>query len=67
MLLDLMPGRRISVKKKRLTDSWLSVIGQRHPSCLELIQCRGDAVTPAGVRELFRQCADTLQVPLTEM
>ena len=55
-------GRRIVVKKKRLTDSWLSVIGQRQPSSLELVQCRGDAVTPTGLRELFRQCADSLQV-----
>jgi len=55
-------GRRIVVRKKRLSDSWLCEIGRRQPSSLELIQCRGDAVTPTGVRELFRQCADSLQV-----
>jgi len=60
----IAPGRRISVKKKRLNDEWLAVIGRRQPSSLELIQCRGNAVTPAGLRELFRQCASSLQVYL---
>jgi len=55
-------GRRIVVKNKQLTDDWLTVIGRRQPSSLELIKCRGDAVTPTGLRELFRQCADSLRV-----
>jgi len=55
-------GQRIVVKKKRLTDAWLCEIGRRQPTSLELVQCRGEAVTPTGLRELFRQCADSLQV-----
>jgi len=55
-------GRRITVKKRRVTDSWLIEIGRRQPASLELVQCHGDAVTPTGLRELFRQCVDSLQV-----
>lgn len=43
-------------------DDWLIQIGLRCPVSLSLIQCRGDAVTANGLRELFRECADSLKV-----
>ena len=56
-------GKHIVLRKKqRVSDSWLSEIGKHAPQKLSLIQCQGEKVTANGLRELFRQCADSLQV-----
>jgi hypothetical protein len=60
----LTTGKRIVVRKRSLNDSALNRIGQHQPISLEFYQCRGDVVTPDGIRDLFRQCSDTLQVSL---
>ena len=45
-----------------VTDAGLAEIGHKQPRSLSLLQCQGRAVTNNGLRELFRQCADSLQV-----
>ncbi|XP_069132056.1 uncharacterized protein [Argopecten irradians] len=52
----------ITVKKKHhLTDESLAQIGKRHPASLAFIQCHGDNITARGLRDLFRECADSLK------
>ena len=56
-------GRNIVLRKSNaVNDDWLINIGRREPNRLSLIQCHGDHVTPHGMRELFRQCSESLQV-----
>ena len=45
-----------------MTDQSLSEIGKRRPQSLSLIQCHGNKVSAQGLRELFRHCAESLQV-----
>ncbi|OWF51484.1 uncharacterized protein LOC110449096 [Mizuhopecten yessoensis] len=52
----------ITVKKKHhLTDDSLGQIGKRHPVSLAFIQCHGDSITTRGLRDLFRECGDSLK------
>ena len=60
----LPTGKRIVVRKRNLNDACLNRIGQHQPVSIELIHCRGDGSSPDGVRDLFRQCTDSLQVRL---
>ena len=62
VVVESPAGRHISLKKKTLTDNWLAQIGRHQPASLTFIQCRGDQVTASGLRELFRQCAESLEV-----
>lgn len=47
-----------------MDDETLANIGHRHPVSLALIQCHGDNITAKGLRELFRECCETLRVRL---
>ncbi|XP_033751788.1 uncharacterized protein LOC117335722 isoform X2 [Pecten maximus] len=52
----------ITLKKKHhLSDESLAEIGKRHPASLAFIQCHGDNITARGLRDLFRECADSLR------
>ena len=55
-------GRTIGLHKRQVTDFWLTQIGERHPVSLSITQCHGNIVTENGLRNLFRSCADSLQV-----
>ena len=56
-------GKVIVVKKNNnITDEWLHIIGQRRPVSLTISQCRSDKVTAKGLRDLFRNCCDSLEV-----
>lgn len=58
-----LPGQSVTLEKKScLTDSSLASIGKRRPASLTMSYCRGEAVTPQGLRTLFRQCGDALEV-----
>ncbi|CAC5389876.1 unnamed protein product [Mytilus coruscus] len=60
--LDETLWRYITVKKKHdMDDETLADIGHRHPVSLALIQCHGDNITAKGLRELFRECCETLR------
>lgn len=61
--LAIFTGRHICLKKRHdLYDDWLVEIGKKKPLSLILEHCHGDHVTANGLRELFRDCADSLQV-----
>ena len=49
-------------KKHDMDDESLVQIGHRHPVSLALIQCHGDNITAKGLREMFRECSETLRV-----
>ena len=58
-------GRTIQLRNSSsVCDSWLSEMGKHRPTSLSLIKAEGEQVTSEGLRELFRQCADSLQVRL---
>ncbi|XP_071120754.1 uncharacterized protein [Mytilus edulis] len=60
--LDETLWRYITIKKKHdMDDETLANIGHRHPVSLALIQCHGDNITAKGLRELFRECCETLR------
>lgn len=62
-LLTSILGKYITIKKKTdLDDSCLTEISRRHPVSLALIHCHGDQVTAKGLRDMFRECADSLKV-----
>ena len=61
-MLCFYAGKKILLKKKNVTDDWLTMIGKHQPTSLSFLHCYGDKVTAAGMRELFRQCSDSLQV-----
>ncbi|KAL9979146.1 hypothetical protein ACROYT_G016761 [Oculina patagonica] len=44
-----------------ITDEWLHAIGTRRPMSLTISKCRGDKITAKGLRELFRNCSDSLE------
>ncbi|PFX24613.1 F-box/LRR-repeat protein 7 [Stylophora pistillata] len=48
-------------KNNNITDEWLQIIGQRRPVSLTISQCRSDKVTAKGLRDLFRNCSDSLE------
>eukprot|EP00794_Sanderia_malayensis_P016605 gene16605-18291_t len=48
-------------KRNDLSDETLGKIGQKRPISLTIAQCHSDKVTEGGLRELFRNCADSLQ------
>ena len=59
----LVSGLEIKIKKNNsLTDNILDKIAQKYPSSLTITQCNGKRVTVEGLRNLFRTCADSLQV-----
>ncbi|KAK3102687.1 hypothetical protein FSP39_013151 [Pinctada imbricata] len=52
----------ITLKKKHdLTDEGLLQIGRHKPVSLALIQCHGENITAKGLKEMFRECADSLR------
>ena len=55
-------GKTIKLRKKTLKDDWLREIGKHAPVNLSLMQCHGDHVTNSGLRDMFRDCSDSLQV-----
>ena len=56
-------GKVIVLKKNNnITDEWLCAIGKRHPVSLTISQCHSDKVTAKGLRDLFRNCSDSLEV-----
>ena len=59
----LISGKYITIKKKSdLDDSCLEEISRRHPVSLALIHCHGDQITAKGLRDMFRECAESLKV-----
>lgn len=59
----LVSGKVIVVKENNnITDEWLHAIGLRRPISLTISQCRSDKVTAKGLRDLFRNCSDSLEV-----
>ncbi len=59
-------GRTIVINKSHaINDDWLIHIGRREPNSISFLQCHGDRVTPHGMRELFRQCSESLNVRKT--
>lgn len=60
---DAALWKEIIVKKKNnLTDNVFAAISRKRPSRLTVTQCNGKMVTMEGLRQLFRSCADTLEV-----
>ena len=56
-------GKTIVLEKNHnMCDEFLEKIGSRKPVSLSLIRCRGNLVTSRGLRELFRRCAENLEV-----
>lgn len=51
-------------RKQNISDEFLKKIGAKRPVSLSLIKCHGNLVTSSGLRELFRRCADNLEVGL---
>ena len=49
-------------QNKNITDEWLCAIGMHRPMSLTISQCHGDKVTVNGLRDLFRNCSDSLEV-----
>ena len=49
-------------QNNNITDEWLHVIGMHRPMSLTISQCHGDKVTAKGLRDLFRNCSDSLEV-----
>ena len=59
----MFSGTCIILKKScTLTDSMLSEIGKRKPKSLSLIQCKGGHTSAHGLRDLFRNCENSIQV-----
>ncbi|XP_052243148.1 uncharacterized protein LOC127853062 isoform X2 [Dreissena polymorpha] len=59
--MDESLWKYITIKKSSLDDDSLYEIAQRHPTSLALIQCKGDNVTAKGLRDLFKECADSIK------
>lgn len=56
-------GKVIVLKQNNnITDEWLHAIGMHRPMSLTISQCHGDKVTAKGLRDLFRNCSDSLEV-----
>ena len=56
-------GKVIVLKQNNnITDEWLHAIGMHRPVSLTISQCHGDKVTATGLRDLFRNCSDSLEV-----
>ena len=49
-------------KNNNISDEWLHAIGMRRPMSLTISQCHSDKVTAKGLRDLFRNCSDSLEV-----
>ena len=49
-------------QSNNITDEWLHAIGMHRPMSLTISQCHGDKVTAKGLRDLFRNCSDSLEV-----
>ena len=61
--LCLFTGKVIVLKKNNnINDEWLCSIGKHRPTSLTISQCHSDKVTSKGLRELFRNCSDSLEV-----
>jgi hypothetical protein len=63
-LLMTVLGKYITIKKNDIDDSCLEEIAKRHPVSLALIQCQGERVTARALRDLFRECSQSLKVIL---
>ncbi|KAL4224638.1 hypothetical protein ACF0H5_015336 [Mactra antiquata] len=59
--MDETLWKYITIKKNDIDDSCLGEIAKRHPVSLALIQCHGEQVTAKGLRDLFKDCANTLK------
>ena len=49
-------------QNNNITDEWLHAIGMHRPMSLTISQCHGGKVTAKGLRDLFRNCSDSLEV-----
>ena len=59
-------GRRIVLTRHQdINDQFLEKIGAKKPVSLSMIKCHGNLVTSSGLRELFRRCAENLEVQLS--
>ena len=52
-------------RNHNINDEFLEKIGSKRPVSLSLIKCHGNHVTSSGLRELFRRCAEKLEVGLS--
>ncbi|XP_053384332.1 uncharacterized protein LOC123535673 isoform X2 [Mercenaria mercenaria] len=59
--MDETLWKYITIKKNDIEDSCLEEIARRHPVSLALIQCQGERVTARALRDLFRECAQSLR------
>ncbi len=56
-------GKEIALRKRNdLSDEILAKIGQKRPISLTISQCHSNMVTEGGLRDLFRNCGESLQV-----
>ncbi|XP_060605854.1 uncharacterized protein LOC132758296 [Ruditapes philippinarum] len=59
--MDESLWKYITIKKNDIDDSCLEEIAKRHPVSLALIQCQGERVTARALRDLFRECSQSLK------
>jgi hypothetical protein len=52
-------------RHQNISDEFLVKIGEKKPVSLSMIKCHGNLVTSTGLRELFRHCAENLEVRLS--
>ncbi|KAK7099182.1 uncharacterized protein [Littorina saxatilis] len=59
--LDPNLWKRVTVRKKPMSNEWLSEIAKRHPVSMAMIQCHGDNVSENTLRDFFKEIAPKVE------